>query len=180
MTAPKAPEVLRQARIAAGLSRDELAKQIGISADRLAALERGEGRLHRDAVVRLSKVLGIPLQQLRGLNENVKAVSTGNPHRQPEERKEETMDQAAQPPVSAGKWLEIVLPADVFDVYRRMAEDSGKRISDIITDIAIAHACGVTESRKTKAELHRKTGDIVTALELALTTAREIHGATDA
>src|SRR5580704_10744934 len=70
-------EYLRRLRLEAGLSQDALAERAGISADAVAALERGRRRTPRPVTARrLIDALGLPGAE-RGLLEHAAGIPAG-------------------------------------------------------------------------------------------------------
>lgn len=60
---------LKIARIKSGLTQEELCKKVNVGRVTLSRLENGEGNPSRDLMLKLSKVLGTPVQELFFSNE---------------------------------------------------------------------------------------------------------------
>ena len=58
------PDRFRNAREAAGLSREAVAESVGRSADSVAAWEQGRNRPRRSTLVRLADVLNVTVAEL--------------------------------------------------------------------------------------------------------------------
>ena len=59
-------KIIREARQRAGLTALELAERTGIDEMRLYSLERGRGRIRKDEIEALSRVLGVAASELIG------------------------------------------------------------------------------------------------------------------
>ena len=59
-------KIIREARQKAKLTALELAEQTGIDEMRLYSLERGRGRIRKDEIEALSRVLGVDASSLIG------------------------------------------------------------------------------------------------------------------
>ncbi|MFD5033664.1 helix-turn-helix domain-containing protein [Streptomyces sp. NPDC058405] len=71
-------EQIRAARIHAGLSRQPVAEQAGISLDNLGRIERGQASPTLDTLLGIADAIGVPLALL--VREEPRPASTGDVH----------------------------------------------------------------------------------------------------
>src|SRR5579871_1078084 len=92
-------ELLREHRLAAGLTQETLAERAGISARSIQAIERGTNKPHRDTVERLAEALGLP----QGERARLLAEVTPAPRRRvpPDAASETTLAASVETPALA-------------------------------------------------------------------------------
>lgn len=94
-------EKIKKARKKSGLTQSQLGNKLGVSASMLAQYETGKRKPKIETLLKLSEAMGVPLDELIGLEEEEKTSPDTEPPVSEEENNPETLETAV--------WLQELL-----------------------------------------------------------------------
>ena len=82
-------------------------------------------------------------------------------------------------PSAPGRWVETVLPQDVFNAIREKAEANGRLVSVQVAEIVIEHVRNGSKTEAKRAEMKKGMENVIASLRLACETAIETYNTID-
>lgn len=156
------------------MTQTELAAAIGIPQTALSKAECGQRRLPKETVERISNVTGMPIENLRGLIANKKAVDTkkekpemAEGEKMAEEKEATAAVQKPEPKPEPKRWCELLLPQPVFAKLRAVAEQKGLLLADVISAIVCDYVENGARAEARIREAAKGFDEAVAALKLA-------------